>query len=127
VEYNAARERLLRQTPHISFSERLIRWQESISKKTGGGLFALKGGGVAAAEKYGGALCIKELLMPGGGQSRAAGALAYALSAARAEYRTPAGFTQSGGGDERDTTAVLPGVKSGVSIPKPSYFGFLFD
>ena len=94
AEYNAIREQVLSGLPSVSYGEPLIRYQEGLSKRSGGGLYRIAIGtfqGCAAAEYVDEeSVVFKELLLPPEHMPRGLAALAAKLPGQRCFVRTPA-------------------------------------
>jgi len=118
-EYADMRESLLSSRPHIALSERAALYQEHLCKSSGGGFYRLPDGGVFAAERYEGALFIKELLC--GDVHNAVPHIA-ALGGNRLTVRLP----QTEGMPTRDFVMLRPKVDLPASS-EPGWFGFVFD
>lgn len=119
LDYLQEREKKLAEIAHVSFSEKLLEYQNYICEASGGGLFSLCGG-CAAVEKRGKTLYIKELLAP----TRAVNALMRELGTTQAIARTPSSFPAAKAWRLRKTAAVLP--NAGREIVD-AYWGFVFD
>jgi len=123
ADYNALREQLLTAYPHVSLSPALLAWQERLCRDSGGGLFALPGGGCACAELYsGGAVQVKELLCPDGEPLPALAALARACPGRSYAVRSPVFW--AGGGTEQVSALAAPAAEN---LPEALYWGFVFD
>ena len=94
AEYNAIREQVLSGLPSVSYGEPLIRYQEGLGKRSGGGLYRIAIGtfqGCAAAEYVDEeSVVFKELLLPPEHMPRGLAALAAKLPGQRCFVRTPA-------------------------------------
>lgn len=94
AEYNALRGRLLSGLPAVTYGETLIRYQEGMSRLSGGGLYRVTAGGAegcAAVERMDEeSVLFKELLLPPEQLSRALAVFSAALPGRRCFVRTPA-------------------------------------
>ena len=95
-EYGRLRRALLSDTAAVHYDQRLLRFQQGMSRMSGGGLYKITVDGVegcAAAEYVDrhSVLC-KELLIPSQHLARAVARLAERLPADRYHVRTPAGW-----------------------------------
>ena len=95
-EYGRLRRALLSDTAAVHYDQRLLRFQQGMSRMNGGGLYKITVDGVegcAAAEYVDrhSVLC-KELLIPSQHLARAVARLAERLPADRYHVRTPAGW-----------------------------------
>lgn len=130
ADYNALREDLLAGTDHAAYPDKLIAFQESLCKDSGGGLFTFTVGGrqgCAAAERVSGKeVLLKELLTPAGTEPAAMALLAAALPAGQYQVRTPA---------PSDTAGAVPfGMAKHLGegkrppfAPEGCYLGLAFD
>lgn len=91
AEYNRAREELLADSPHAIYGDWWVGFAEGVFAWSGGGLFDVGGGGVAAAERlHGGeAVDVRELLPAGTGPAEALPPLLHALGASGAAVSRP--------------------------------------
>ena len=89
AEYNARREALLADTPHLTVNDACAELLRLLCEAYGGGLFAVDGG-VAAGYLEDDSCLIRELICPDGLRAENAAALARQLGAAKAELCSPA-------------------------------------
>lgn len=93
-EYNAIRNRLLTGTPAVTYDTELVRYQEGMSRLSGGGLYRILAGGVegCAAVEYADeeSVLFKELLLSRQNIPQALAVFAQILPGRRCHVRTPA-------------------------------------
>ncbi|MDR1589409.1 MAG: GNAT family N-acetyltransferase [Oscillospiraceae bacterium] len=139
-EYGDLREGLLRGVTHIDAGGGALEYQRRLCERSGGGLFGISAGGLTACaaveRRDGGALSVKELLIPPGAPPSAAAvcaaALARRLPAEEIDVRTPATDVPPPGAQDGGarrfgmlytaTDAPAPGAR------RPGgWYGFAFD
>ena len=97
---------------HLSYPPELLRWQETISRSSGAGLYRIETGDAvccAAAERDGETLLVRELLPD---CPEAAAALADKLGCREASFRTAGGMAKS---------------LDGTPLPQRAYLGPAFE
>ena len=94
ADYNALRERLLSGVPSVTYGETLVRYQQGMGERSGGGLYRVWAGGAegCAAVEYTDAdsVLFKELLISPEQMPRALAVFAETLPGCRCFVRTPA-------------------------------------
>lgn len=102
---------------HLSYPPELLRWQETISRSSGAGLYRIETGDAvccAAAERDGETLLVRELLPD---CPEAAAALADKLGCREAVFRTAGGTQPFGMAKSLD----------GTPLPQRAYLGPAFE
>lgn len=102
---------------HLSYPPELLRWQETISRSSGAGLYRIETGDAvccAAAERDGETLLVRELLPD---CPEAAAALADKLGCREASFRTAGGTQPFGMAKSLD----------GTPLPQRAYLGPAFE
>ena len=127
--YSAMRSSLLSGRAYIAFSEKFMRYQETLCRQSGGGLFLLNGENYtacAAVEMAAGKTAfVKELLVPKPHFMDALAALADILPAEKFFVRTPAEAQSSG--RRFAMMKAKQGMLSGSFGGAPAWYGFAFD
>ncbi len=129
ADYAARRESLLHGTPHTELPTSVIELQGTYCRMYGGGLISVEVEGlegIAAYDREGESLTLRELLFPAEDPTPAVRALLAATSAAVARVRTPA-FLHPGLGEIVDDNVLVPGGYTFPKTEQPPYWGLSMD